>query len=65
MKDKNFLDIPGNKNVLNVEAQKELIDYTMKKSATFALKIFAIVLPVTLLLILGVFYFVFYIASHR
>lgn len=51
----------GAKSMLNVEAQKELIDHAIEKSTKMSLKIFLIIFPVmivTILLVVGVvFYF--------
>jgi hypothetical protein len=60
--DKNLTDnLMSSKSMLNVDAQKELIDHAIEKSTKMSLKIFLIVFPVmivTILLVLGVvFYF--------
>lgn len=58
--DKNdFSKIPTDKNLLNIEAQKELIDYTFKKSQSYMLKTFLIVFPTILIFIGIIFLFIF------
>jgi hypothetical protein len=56
----NYKDLLGEKSMLNVEAQKELIDHTIEASTKNALKIFAIVFPIMIIFILGTLFAVFY-----
>jgi len=59
----NYKDLMGEKSMLNVDAQKELIDHTIAASTRNALKIFAIVFPVMIIFILGTLFTVFYFAG--
>jgi hypothetical protein len=59
----NEKDLLGRKSILNVEAQKELIDHTIAASTKNALKIFAIVFPTMLVFIIGTLFAVFYLAG--
>ena len=59
-KDNNLV---GRESVLNVEAQKELIDYRFKKAQSYVFKTFLIVFGSTILLFGIVFGGVFYYAS--
>ncbi len=58
---------PGNlmnrNSVLNVEAQKELIDHTIKASTRNALKIFFIIFPVMIIFIFSILFGVFYLTG--
>ena len=60
--EKELFNIPQDKNILNVDAQKELIDYTMKKSIGYSLKIFLVVFPIMIIFVLSILYFVFHFA---
>lgn len=56
-------ELMSNKSMLNLEAQKELVDHTIKASTKNALKIFAIVFPTMIVFILGTLFAVFYFAG--
>ena len=49
-------NLTGRDSVLNVEAQKELIDYRMKVTQKFVLKTYLIIFPLVLLLVAGVIF---------
>jgi hypothetical protein len=60
-------NFPGNlmnrNSVLNVEAQKELVDHTIRASTRNALKIFFIIFPTMIVFILIILFGVFYLSG--
>lgn len=59
--DSQQVNVSLNNELLSVEAQKQIIDHTMKKSFRYAMKTFAIVFPVMIILVLGILYFVLHV----
>jgi hypothetical protein len=60
--DKKMEDLMGDKSVLNIEAQKELFDHNLKSATNNALKIFFIIFPIMLIVILGIVFGTIYFA---
>lgn len=55
---KNAFNVDPNKSVLNVEAQKELINHSFNQSFKLMLKMFLIIVPVMLIFVFGGIYLV-------
>ena len=57
-KQKGVFDVEGSKSVLNVDAQKELMEHNMKLAMKYMVIMLLVMLPLMALFVLGLFYFI-------